>query len=742
MVDPSSDSAARAPSAPRPAPLRRWARAVGERTRSHASGITVSLLAAAVVSSVLGTGAVGRADEMSDGTVWLWTSPVGEAVRVNGNNAAVDLVASLPEAAGVDVQVVQNDEYLLLYDPATGKVTSVDLRRMGFSGVLELGSGGDFGLVLGEDTAAVIDRATGEIKAVDPATLQPTGATLNVPAPLTGGAFDESDTLWLGVPTQGTAVGVRIQDEDAAITETLAVAEPGADIAMTVLDDGALVTDPEGDRVVAVRADGDPVVTDAPVELEGARMPTRTHGDVVAVTLPESGEVLTVTDPAGSADIGHFDVGEGGGTATAYEGRVYVPFPDEGRVRVFDAQGAELNPVSLPGAEGPLELEVREGRLYINSPHTGVAAIIDPDGKATVVDKADPPPGPGDADGGAPAPQPLPGGNVEEQPETEGAVPDPGAEAPEPGADAGPPEEPAAPASDPTPAGAGEQDDEPDAGEAPGAPTPVSVTAGDGSAFLSWPEAYSPDAPVDEYQVTWEGGRVTVGGDELDTEVTGLTNGSTYRFMVRAVNSHGTGPAAQTAEIVPGPQAPDAPAEVTATASGSGTATVSWSAVEGANDYLVATRAHSGDNPSDRTSGQTSVDVAGLSPGATYTFTVTARTEGMVSGESTDSAPLTMPEVQLAAPSSVSHAVSGENVTVTWAQVEGAAEYTITPRGDGGLGAVTVTGSSAGGGQLSHTIARGATGRCYSFTVVAVGADGTAADSSTSSQSRCEQEFR
>lgn len=730
MVDPSSDPAAHTPPAPRTAPLRRWARAVGERTRSHASGITVTLLAAAVVSSVLGTGAVGRADEMSDGTVWLWTSPVGEAVRVNGNNAAVDLVASLPEAAGVDVQVVQNDEYLLLFDPATGKVTSVDLRRMGFSGVLELGSGGDFGLVLGEDTAAVIDRATGEIKAVDPATLQPTGATLNVPAPLTGGAFDESDTLWLGVPTQGTAVGVRIEDEEAAIGQTVAVADPGAEIAMTVLDDGALVTDPEGQRVVAVRGDGDTVVTDAPVGLEGAEMPVRTHGDVVAVTLPGTGEVLTVTDPAGSAAIAHFTVGDGGGTATAYEGRVYVPFAEEGTVRVFDAGGTELNPVSLPGAEGPLELEVREGRLYINSPHTGVAAIVDPDGGATVVDKADPPPGPGDADGGAPAPRPLPGGSAEEQPEAGGTAPDPG---PDPG-----PGEPTAPASEPAPAG----DPAPDAGDAPGAPTPVSVTAGDGSAFLSWPEAYSPDAPVDEYQITWEGGRTTVGGDELDAEVSGLTNGSAYRFMVRAVNSHGTGPAAQTSEIVPGPQAPDAPANVTATASGSGTATVSWDAVEGANDYLVTARADSGENPSDRTSGQTSVEVAGLSPGQTYTFTVTARTEGMVSGESADSAPLTMPEVALGAPASVSHAVSGENVTVTWDRVESAAEYTVTPRGDGGLGAVTVTGSSGGGGQLSHTLARGGTGRCYSFTVVAVGADGTAAESGASSQSRCEQEFR
>lgn len=766
------------PTAPpgRPARQGRAARLFGSlrnRARAHASGLTVVLLTAALVSTVLGTGALGRADEMSDGAVWLWTSPLGEAARVNGNSGEVDLVAGLPESAGTDIRVVQNDDYLLLYDPVTGKVTSVDLRRMGFSGVLELGSG-DFDLVLGEDAAAVIDRASGEVKAVDPATLQPTGETLKIPAPLVGGAFDDEGTLWLGVPSQGTVVGVEIPEDEAVIERTAAVAEPGADLALTVLDEGALAVDRTGDRLVTLDAGGETEAVDSPVPLEDAELPARTRGDLVAVSLPGAGEVLTVTDPHGAAGIAHFPVGEDAGAAVAYEGRVYVPFAGEGTVRVFDAEGGELNPVTLPEAEGPLELEVREGRLFINSPRTGTAAVVDPDGTATIVDKSDPPPGPGDEEDGAPAPGSPDAGDTGEPDDQPGTDPGTGQAADEPGDDGpadlpdlpgpgddsgdgqggrgegdgagegdGPGEPlPPVPSSDPSPGPEEPEEPEEPEGAPPGAPTPVTATAGDGSVSLSWPEAYSPDAPVEEYLITWDDGELTVGGDELSADISGLVNGTTYRFRVRATNANGPGPAAQSTEVTPGERAPGAPGSVTATATGGGSATVSWEAVDGAHDYLLTIDAASGADPADRTSTGTSADVSGLTPGGTYTFTVTARTEGGVSGGSTSSEPLTMPEPELGAPASVSHTVSGGNVTVTWTAVEGAARYTITPRGDGGLQPVTVAGSSAGGGSVSHTMARGSTGRCYGFTVVAVAEDGTVAQSSTSGPSRCEREFR
>ncbi|GAA1771021.1 fibronectin type III domain-containing protein [Streptomonospora arabica] len=699
--------------APGPA-VRRAVPALARRLRSGASGLTVVLLATALISTAFGVGAMGRADEVSDGAAWLWSSPTGKVTRVNGNNAEVDLVTSLPDSKGGDVRVTQNDDYLLLHDPATGKVTSVDLREMGFSGALELGQSGDFGLVLGKRTAVVIDRAGGEIKAVDPATLQPTGASLQIPGPLVGGAFDDTDTLWLGVPTQGTAVGIRVEGKDAAISQTVSVADPGSDIAMTVLDDGALAVDRTGKRLVAARNGEDPRLVSSPVPLTGAVLPPRTRGDTAAVTVPGSGRVVTLTDPGGTPRVGHFAVRhEGGGTAVPFGGRVYVPFDGEGAVRVFTREGKELNPVRLPGAEGPLEVEAREGHLFVNAPDAGVAAVVDPAGKARVIDKTQPPPGRGEGPGGIAA---SAGGA------TPGAQGPPAPEGRGPGG-----------APTPPPGGDDEDGDEPESTDAPGAPTPVTAEAGDGSVTLSWPKAYSPDAPVQTYVVTWKGGSTTLDGSARRAEIDGLDNGTAYRFRVRAANEHGTGPAAQTEEVTPGPDALGAPEGVTAEATGSDTATVSWQAVDGAADYVVSAEQ---EGVSDRTSTGTSVEFSGLAPGATYTFTVTPRTGDGVSGEPASAEPVTMPELELGAPESVTFETAADSVTVDWSAVQGAAEYRITPGGDGAAALSEATAS-----QTTYTYRPRGAGRCYSFTVLAIGPDGTAAETPTTSDARCVRDF-
>ncbi|MDT0302501.1 fibronectin type III domain-containing protein [Streptomonospora wellingtoniae] len=717
MADQSAHSADRAAQRAPGSAVRRAVPELGRRVRSGASGLTVVLMATALISTAFGVGAMGRADEVSDGAAWLWNSPTGEVTRVNGNNAEVDLVTSLPDSKGGDVRVTQNDDYLLLHDPATGKVTSVDLREMGFSGALQLGESGDFGLVLGKRTAVVIDRAGGEIKAVDPATLQPTGASLQIPGPLVGGAFDDTDTLWLGVPTQGTAVGIRVEGEDAAISQTVSVADPGSDIAMTVLDDGALAVDRTGKRLVAARNGEDPRLVSSPVPLKGAVLPPRTRGETAAVTVPGSGRIVTVADAGGTPRLGHFAVRhKGGGTAVPFGGRVYVPFEGEGAVRVFTPEGKELNPVRLPGAEGPLEVEAREGHLFVNAPDAGVAAVVDPSGKASVIDKTQPPPGKGQGPGGIAA-------------SADGATP--GAQGP-PAPDGG---EPGDAPGTPPPSGTGddEERDEPESTDAPGAPTPVTAEAGDGAVTLSWPKAYSPDAPVQTYTVTWKGGSTTLDGSARSAEIDGLDNGTAYRFRVRAANEHGTGPAAQTEEVTPGPGALSAPADVGAEATGSDTATVSWQAVDGAADYVVTADR---EGVSDRTSTRTSVDFSGLEPGATYTFTVTPRTDGGVSGEPATSEPITMPELELGAPASVTFETAADAVTVDWSAVEGAAEYRITPGGDGAAALPEATAS-----QTTYTYRPRGAGRCYSFTVLAIGPGGTAAESSTTSDARCAQDF-
>ena len=91
----------------------------------------------------------------------------------------------------------------------------------------------------------------------------------------------------------------------------------------------------------------------------------------------------------------------------------------------------------------------------------------------------------------------------------------------------------------------------------PGAPTGVTAVRGDARAGVSW------TAPVDDggsaitgYTVTASPGGQTASVDGATTSaiVTGLTNGTSYTFTVRAANIAGTGPAsAPSNAVTPGP---------------------------------------------------------------------------------------------------------------------------------------------------------------------------------------------
>ncbi len=99
---------------------------------------------------------------------------------------------------------------------------------------------------------------------------------------------------------------------------------------------------------------------------------------------------------------------------------------------------------------------------------------------------------------------------------------------------------------------------------APGPVRHLKATPGDGQVTLGWAVPLSDGGtPITHYQYQRRGGRWTTvsgGGAARRQTVSGLTNGTTYTFSVRAVNSVGVGPSRSTTGTpVSSPDPPDPP---------------------------------------------------------------------------------------------------------------------------------------------------------------------------------------
>jgi hypothetical protein len=115
----------------------------------------------------------------------------------------------------------------------------------------------------------------------------------------------------------------------------------------------------------------------------------------------------------------------------------------------------------------------------------------------------------------------------------------------------------------------------------PGKPANVKAAAGDASARVTWRKARENGSPITKYVVEGAGQSVTVGANQRAIEITGLTNGTSYRFTVYAVNAKGNGPKATSNPVVPTSDVPDPPTSVTATAKPDGSVEVAWPAANG-----------------------------------------------------------------------------------------------------------------------------------------------------------------
>ena len=236
----------------------------------------------------------------------------------------------------------------------------------------------------------------------------------------------------------------------------------------------------------------------------------------------------------------------------------------------------------------------------------------------------------------------------------------------------------------------------------PGEPTELVATAGNTQATLSWTVGPDGGRPITmhEYQYREDGASysdqwtaitdsVPGGANENSYTVTGLTNGTTYFFQVRAVNAVGASDASDEDSATPTQTAtvPGEPTELVATA-GNTQATLSWTVgPDGGRPITMHEYQYREDGASysdqwtaitDSVPGganENSYTVTGLTNGTTYFFQVRAvNAVGVSDASDEDSATPTQTTTVPGAPDLV---ISEQAVTVTEATDGQSVSYTV-----------------------------------------------------------------
>lgn len=217
----------------------------------------------------------------------------------------------------------------------------------------------------------------------------------------------------------------------------------------------------------------------------------------------------------------------------------------------------------------------------------------------------------------------------------------------------------------------------------PGTPTSVIATRGNAQVSLSWTvPASNGGSAIIQYRVQY----APEGGDDYSTwssaiatlststsyVVTGLTNGTSYKFRVVAANAAGNGSYSTASSAATPFTTPGAPTSISTT-NGDSQVALSWSAPasnggDALSDYTVQYSSNSGSTWttfSDSVSTSTSVTVTGLTNGTAYTFRVAAVNNAGTGTYSTASASAT-PRTSPDAPSGVTATAGNGQVSLVW----------------------------------------------------------------------------
>jgi cellulose 1,4-beta-cellobiosidase len=267
----------------------------------------------------------------------------------------------------------------------------------------------------------------------------------------------------------------------------------------------------------------------------------------------------------------------------------------------------------------------------------------------------------------------------------------------------------------------------------PAVPTGLTATAGNTQVSLSW-SASSGATSYNVKRATVSGGPyTTIASPTTNSYInTGLTNGTTYYYVVSAVNAVGESSNSAQVSATPSCSLAAVPTGLTATA-GNAQVSLSWAASSGATSYNVKRATVSGGPYTTIASPTTTSYInTGLVNGTTYYYVVSAVN---ACGESSSSAQVsatpsacTLP----AAPSTPSLNVNNNDVVVKWTAVTGATSYNVKRATVSG-GPYTTLGNKTASPYTDSTTVQGNT---YYYVVSALNACGEGPNSAQKSISR------